>query len=150
LLEELAGDMAARPLSRDLAGHRIEHYEVVARLGAGGVGEVWLARDLNLNREIALKLLSPRFAGDPYHMRRFQQEARAASTLNHPNIITVYEIDQSDGVLFIAQERVVGKTIRQRLARGPMPLKERRSYTPSPGREMAASLAFATPSPAAS
>jgi len=124
LLEELAGDMAARPLSRDLTGYRIERYEVIARLGAGGVGEVWLARDLNLNREIALKLLSPRFAGDPYHMRRFQQEARAASTLNHPNIITVYEIGKSDGVLFIAQERVVGETIRQRLARGPIPLKE--------------------------
>jgi serine/threonine protein kinase len=83
-----------------------------------------LARDLNLNREIALKLLSPRFAGDPYHMRRFQQEARAASTLNHPNIITVYEIGKSEGVLFIAQERVVGETIRQRLANRPMPLKE--------------------------
>ncbi len=123
VLEQLAGDMAARPSSEDLSGRRIEHYEVLARLGVGGVGEVWLARDLNLNREIALKLLSPRFAGDPYHMRRFQQEARAASTLNHPNIITVYEIGQSDGVLFIAQERVVGETIRQRLAAGPIPLK---------------------------
>jgi serine/threonine protein kinase/Tol biopolymer transport system component len=123
LLEELASDMAARPSSRDLAGRRIENYEVISRLGAGGVGEVWLARDLNLNREIALKLLSPRFAGDPYHMRRFQQEARAASTLNHPNIITVYEIGKAEEVLFIAQERVVGETIRQRLATGPVPLK---------------------------
>jgi serine/threonine protein kinase len=124
LLEELAGDLAARPSSRDLVGCRIEHYQVIARLGTGGVGEVWLARDLNLSREIALKLLSPRFAADPYHVRRFQQEARTASALNHPNIITVYEIGESDGVLFIAQERVVGETIRQRLATGQIPLNE--------------------------
>lgn len=124
LLEELAGDMASRPAERDLTGRRIDQYEVMGRLGVGGIGEVWSARDLSLHREIALKLLSPRYAGDPYHVHRFQQEARAASTLNHPNIITVYEIGQTEGVLFIAQERVFGETIRQRLARGPMPLKE--------------------------
>ncbi len=126
LLEELAGDMAVRPTQQqqDLTGRRIEHYEVIARLGAGGIGEVWMARDLNLDREIALKLLSPRFAGDPYHMRRFQQEARTASALNHPNIITVYEVGKAEGMLFIAQERVAGETIRQRLARAPIPLKE--------------------------
>ena len=124
LLEELAGDLAGRPERQDLAGRRMEHYEVTARLGAGGIGEVWLARDLNLDREIALKLLSPRFASDPYHTRRFQQEARAASALNHPNIITVHEIGETEGMLFIAQERVAGETIRQRLKRGPIPLKE--------------------------
>ncbi len=124
VLEVLAGDMLARPAQRDLAGKRIENYEVISRLGAGGIGEVWLARDLKLDREIALKLLSPRFAGDPYHVRRFQQEARAASTLNHPNIITVYEIGETDGALFIAEERVAGETIRQRLALGPFPIEE--------------------------
>jgi eukaryotic-like serine/threonine-protein kinase len=123
-LEVVAGDVLARPAQRDLAGQRIEHYEVISRLGAGGIGEVWRARDLNLDREIALKLLSPRFAGDPYHTRRFEQEARAASALNHPNIITVYEIGKTDGALFIAQERVAGETIRQRLARGPVAFKE--------------------------
>ncbi len=124
LLEELAGDMAARPTQRNLAGSRIRHYEVMSRLGAGGIGEVWLARDGNLKREVALKLLSPRFAGDPNYVRRFQQEARAASSLNHPNIVTVYEIGETEGVLFIAQERVAGETIRERLMRGPMDIGE--------------------------
>lgn len=124
VLDVLARDMLARSSQRDLAGRRIEDYEVISRLGAGGIGEVWLARDLNLNREVALKLLWPKFAGDPYHVRRFQQEARAASALNHPNIVTVYEIGKSEGVAFIAEERVAGETIRQRLARGPIPLKE--------------------------
>lgn len=124
VLEELASDMLARPAQRDLSGSRIRNYEVISRLGAGGIGEVWLARDLNLNREVAIKLLSPRFAGDPYHVRRFQQEARAASSLNHPNIITVYEIGETEGALFIAEERVAGETIRQRLAKGPMDIRE--------------------------
>jgi serine/threonine protein kinase len=124
LLEQLAGDMAARPAQRDLAGSRFRNYEVMSRLGAGGIGEVWLARDSNLKREVALKLLSPRFAGDPHHVRRFQQEARAASSLNHPNIVTVYEIGETEGVLFIAQERVAGETIRQRLMRGTMDFRE--------------------------
>lgn len=123
LLEELAGDMLARP-ERELAGRRIENYEVLSRLGSGGIGEVWLARDLTLHREVALKLLSPRFASSPYHTRRFQQEARAASALNHPNIITVYEIGVAEGALFIAEERVEGETVRQRMIREPMPLAE--------------------------
>jgi serine/threonine protein kinase/Tol biopolymer transport system component len=124
VLEVLAGDMAERPSHRDLVGRRFEDYEVISHLGAGGIGEVWLARDLKLRREVALKLLSPKFAGDPKHVRRFQQEARAASTLNHPNIVTVYEIGTSGGVEFIAEERVVGETIRQKLARGPLPLPD--------------------------
>ena len=73
---------------------------------------------------MALKLLSPRFAGDPHYVRRFQQEARAASSLNHPNIVTVYEIGETEGVLFIAQERVVGETNRQRLMRGRVGMGE--------------------------
>jgi serine/threonine protein kinase/Tol biopolymer transport system component len=124
VLEVLAGDIAARPSARDLVGRRIEDYEVIARLGAGGIGEVWLARDIHLRREVALKLLSPKFAGDPKHVRRFQQEARASSTLNHPNIVTVYQIGTTGGVEYIAEERVIGETIRQKLARGRLPLNE--------------------------
>lgn len=124
VLEVLAADMLAQPTQRDLSGKRIRNYEVTSRLGAGGIGEVWLARDVNLNREVAIKVLSPRYAGDPYHVRRFQQEARAASSLNHPNIVTVYEIGETEGALFIAQERVAGDTIRQRLARGHMEVLE--------------------------
>lgn len=121
LLHLMAKDMAALPIGDDLAGREIHHYTVVSRLGAGGMGEVWLAKDTQLPREVAIKLLSPRFAGDPYHVRRFQQEARAASTLNHPNIVTIYEIGRTEGVDFIAQEFVHGQTLREWLVKGPLP-----------------------------
>ena len=121
-LELLARDMAASPRGTDLAGKQIQQYKVVSRLGAGGVGEVWLARDTRLTRDVALKLLSPRFAGDSSHVRRLEREARAASTLNHPNIVTIYEVGEFDGVNFIAQEFVRGETLRQRLLNGPLPV----------------------------
>ena len=89
LLELLAKDICAVPVTPDLTGQRIDRYEVVSRLGAGGIGEVWLANDTELPRKVAIKMLSPRLAGDAAHVHRFQQEARAASLLNHPNIITI-------------------------------------------------------------
>ena len=122
LLDLIARDLAALPNRTDLAGRMIHHYTVVSRLGAGGMGEVWLAKDAQLTRDVAIKLLSPIFARDPYHVRRFQQEARAASTLNHPNIVTIYEIGKVEGVDFIAQEFVHGQTLRQLVAKGPLPL----------------------------
>ena len=122
VLEVLAKDMAAPPVREDLTGRRVHHYVILSRLGAGGIGEVWLAKDELLTREIAVKLLFPRFAGDPYHVRRFEQEARSASTLNHPNIVTIYEIGKSEGVDFIAQELVHGQTLRKWLADGPVKL----------------------------
>jgi eukaryotic-like serine/threonine-protein kinase len=121
-LELIAKDLATLPIGEDLTGREIHHYTVLSRLGAGGMGAVWLARDTHLPREVAIKLLSPRFAGDPYHAKRFQREARAASTLNHPNIVTIYEIGTTEGVDFIAQEFVLGHTLRERLSQGPMPL----------------------------
>jgi Tol biopolymer transport system component len=138
VMELLARDLLDRP-QRDLAGRRIGNYDVISRLGAGGIGEVWLARDVNLGRMVALKLLWPKFMGDPYHVRRFQQEARAASALNHPNIVTVYEIGKTEGVDFIAEERVDGETIRQRVARGPIPPPEALEI----GRQAATALAAA-------
>jgi len=122
LLDRLAQDMVAAPHSADLAGKQFLHYQVLSRLGAGGVGEVWLARDTRLARQAALKLLSPLFAADPRHIRRFQQEARAASTLNHPNIVTIYETGKVNNVDFIAQEFVEGQTLRQMLAGGALPI----------------------------
>ena len=110
LIEVLAKDLAEH--ENDLTGRRVEHYEVLSRLGAGGVGEVWLARDCLLDREVALKLV-PKFAVDPYHVRRFQQEARAASMLNHPNIVTIYEIGTIGRYGFIAEELIAGQTIRR-------------------------------------
>lgn len=122
LLEQLAQDIAVSPGRLDLAGKQFHHYRVLSRIGAGGIGEVWLAKDLRLGRKVALKLLLPISAADPQQILRFEREARAASSLNHPNIVTIYEVGTAEGFEFIAQEFVEGGTLRQRLARGAMPL----------------------------
>jgi eukaryotic-like serine/threonine-protein kinase len=100
----------------------ISHYRILSKLGAGGMGEVYLAEDLNLGRRVALKLLPSQFTQDPERVRRFEQEARAASATSHPNILTIYEIGQVEtatGVLhFMAMEFVEGQTLRQRLKQG--------------------------------
>jgi serine/threonine protein kinase/sugar lactone lactonase YvrE len=120
VLELLAKDIAGMQLSADLSELQIHHYKVISRLGSGGIGEVWLAKDTQLTREVALKLLSPQFAGDPDCVRRFRREARAASLLNHPNIVTIYEIETWNGADFIAEEFVPGETLRQHIQMGPM------------------------------
>src|SRR5207253_5664496 len=93
-------------------------YGIVAAVGAGGMGEVYLARDTRLGRQVALKLLPSYFTKDEARVRRFQQEALATSALNHPNIITIHEIGQVDGRHFIATEFIDGETLRQHV-RGP-------------------------------
>ena len=98
-------------------GQQLAHYEIISELGTGGMGEVYLARDTKLDRQVALKLLPVQFASEPERVRRFEREARAASTLNHPNIITIHEIGQEDGKHFIATEYIAGETLRQRLNR---------------------------------
>ncbi len=98
-------------------GQEFGDYEVVGRIGRGGMGEVYLATERRLGREVALKLLPAAYTRDAERLRRFEQEARAASALNHPNIITIYGIGESDGAHFIATEFVAGETLRQRLAR---------------------------------
>jgi len=94
-------------------GTELAHYRVISLLGAGGMGEVYLAEDLRLKRKVALKLLAPELTGDEQGLQRFEQEARAASALNHPNILTVYEFEQADGLHFIAAEFVDGVTLRR-------------------------------------
>jgi TolB-like protein/Tfp pilus assembly protein PilF/tRNA A-37 threonylcarbamoyl transferase component Bud32 len=103
-------------------GRRIERYEIVSLIGAGGMGEVYLARDTQLDRHVALKLLPASHLRDEERVRRFAQEARAASGLNHPNILTVHEIGQSGDVHFIATEFIEGRTLRQRMAQGALPV----------------------------
>ena len=93
-------------------GREIGPYRVLAPLGMGGMGEVYLAEDTRLGRRVALKLLPSEFTHDAERIRRFEREARAASALNHPNIVTIYEIGQIDGVYFIAAELVEGHTLR--------------------------------------
>src|SRR6266496_1008970 len=105
------------------AGSRLGPYEVLVPLGAGGMGEVWKARDTRLGREVAVKVLPAEVASDPSRLKRFEKEARAASALNHPNIVTIYDIGSVDSVSYIAMEKVDGKTLREVLFSGPLPIK---------------------------
>lgn len=106
------------------AGQRVDYYEITSFLSRGGMGEVYLAEDARLGRKVALKLLPSDVMKDSGRLRRFEQEARAASALNHPNIITIYEIREADSVLMIVSEFVEGETLRRRLAAGALPLSE--------------------------
>ncbi len=101
------------------AGTRLSSYEIVGSIGAGGMGQVYRARDTKLSRDVALKVLLPELAGDSERLARFETEARTASALNHPNIVTIYEIGRADGSPFIAMELVEGRTLRELLADGP-------------------------------
>src|SRR5438445_515021 len=98
------------------ANSLLSHYRSLSPLGAGGMGEVYLAEDTRLGRKVALKLLPAQFTQDADRVRRFEQEARAASALNHPNIITIYEIGEIDGIHFMATEFIDGQTLRQQVA----------------------------------
>jgi Tol biopolymer transport system component len=98
-------------------------YEILAPLGAGGMGEVYRARDARLSREVAIKVLPAAVASDPERLKRFEKEARAASALNHPSIVTIYDVGVTDGVSWIAMELVEGKTLRELLASGALPVK---------------------------
>lgn len=104
-------------------GSRLGPYEIVAAAGAGGMGEVYRARDPRLERHVALKVLTSRFVADADGLRRFQQEAQAASQLNHPNIVAVYDVGQHDGVPYLVSELLEGETLRQRLTRERLPLR---------------------------
>ena len=100
----------------------LSHYKIVHKIGAGGMGEVYLAEDTTLRRQVALKLLPVHLTGDRERLRRFQQEARAASALNHPNILTIHEVDQADGFHFIVTEFIEGKTLRSLLKQSQLEL----------------------------
>jgi len=100
------------------------HYKISERIGMGGMGDVYLATDITAGRKAALKLLPLRFTGDAERLKRFQQEARAVVGLNHPNILTVYEIGEDHSTHYIASELIEGKTLRQRLAHGPIQFSE--------------------------
>jgi Tol biopolymer transport system component len=101
-------------------GSTISHFEIVEVVARGGMGEVYRARDLRLGRQIALKILPPVFAEDPIRIVRFRHEARAASALNHPNIVSVFDTGSSEGLFWIASEFVEGETLAELLARGPL------------------------------
>src|ERR1044072_3303805 len=92
-------------------GTRIGPYELVAALGAGGMGEVYRARDARLQREVALKILPPALAGDPVHVERFRREARAVAALSHPNVVTIHSVEEAEGVHFLTMELIEGRPL---------------------------------------
>ena len=101
-------------------GHEIGPYKIIERIAGGGMGEIYLARDPRLDRLAALKVLPSYFVSDDARLRRFQTEARAASALNHTNILTIYEVGQTDEIFFIAAEYIEGPTIRARIQAGDL------------------------------
>ena len=105
-------------------GTKLGPYEIVAPLGAGGMGEVYRAHDARLNRSVAIKILPPEFSADTDRLHRFEREARSASALNHPNIVTIYELGHHDSTHFIAMELIEGKTLRELLATGALPIRK--------------------------
>ena len=121
--EDSASALAAEMFG-DMVGETIGPYEVLSELGSGGMGTVYLAQDARLGRKIAIKLLPSQFTNDKDRLRRFQQEARAASALNHPNILTVYEVEQREGLHYIATEFVDGVTLRRHMNSQEMSLEE--------------------------
>src|SRR5512139_2447643 len=101
-------------------GARVGPYEILAPLGAGGMGEVYRARDPRLGREVALKVLPAAVAGDADRLRRFAQEARAAGGLNHPNVLAVYDVGAADDTPYLVTELLEGAALRDRLREGPL------------------------------
>src|SRR5262249_5282313 len=118
-IQDAAG-LLVKDETESRAGQSIAHYKIEKQLGSGGMGEVYLASDTRTDRPVALKLLPRSLIGDEASVRRFQQEARAVLTLNHPNIVTIYEIGDAENNYFIAGELIQGETLRERLARQPL------------------------------
>jgi serine/threonine protein kinase len=106
------------------AGARLGPYEITSALGAGGMGEVYAARDTRLNRSVAIKLLPPEVRDRPERRQRFDAEARAISSLQHPHICTLFDVGEQDGTAFLVMEHLEGETLDDRLVRGPLPAKE--------------------------
>src|SRR5258708_38771488 len=104
-------------MNKELAANTtLSHYRIVSKIGAGGMGEVYLAQDTRLDRKVAIKFLNEEFSKDADKLNRFVQEAKAASALNHPNILTIHEIGDLNGTNYIVPELIDGKTLREHLS----------------------------------
>lgn len=109
-------------------GQLVGHYRVLEKIGAGGMGEVFRARDERLGRDVALKLIRPASSDNPDHLRRFEQEARAAAALNHPNILAIFDVGFDGSIPYIVSELLEGKTLRERLNEGAIPVRQATAY----------------------
>ena len=127
-LETPAIEMAARAIAQQAPrlapGDRVGPFVVSDRLGAGGIGEVWRARDAALGRDVAIKVLAATHSGDAERLRRFEQEARAAGQINHPNILTVYAVGRHAGAPYLVTELLEGETLHERLGAGALPARK--------------------------
>src|ERR1700734_3603820 len=121
------------------SGSRLGPYEIQSPLGAGGMGEVYRARDARLNRDVAIKILPASFSADPDRLARFAQESRAAAALNHPNILSIYDIGEENGAPYVVSELLEGETLRDRLRDGAIPSRKSIDYA----RQIASGLAAA-------
>ena len=110
------------------AATRLGPYEILGLLGAGGMGEVYRAKDTRLDRTVAIKVLPSHLAGNPELRQRFEREARAVSSLNHPHICALYDIGQQDGIDFLVMEYLEGETLAARLAKGPLAVDQVLQY----------------------
>src|SRR5712664_1072527 len=121
---EVAAKMMAMDANRSLSGQQLGSYMIVSLLGAGGMGEVYQAHDTKLGRDVAIKVLPPAFAHDPDRLSRFQREAKMLASLNHPNIATIFGLEQSDGVNYLVMELVPGETLAERVSAGALKIEE--------------------------
>src|SRR4030095_16935886 len=110
------------------SGTKLGPYEITAALGAGGMGEVYRARDTRLERTVAIKILPAQFSADTVCKQRFEREAKTISQLNHPHICTLYDVGSQDGIEYLVMECVEGETLAKRLERGPLPLEQVLKY----------------------
>jgi Tol biopolymer transport system component len=124
LVDEQSAGGAYRRTDALVTGRRLGDYTILGPLGAGGMGEVYRARDTRLSRDVAIKVLPSFVPGDPQRLRRFEQEARAAAALSHPNILAVFQMGSDEGAPYLVSELLEGSTLREQLRRGPMPLRK--------------------------
>ncbi|MGA2157405.1 MAG: protein kinase [Bryobacteraceae bacterium] len=136
-----SGGNCRTPPQQCSAGTRLGPYEILAPIGAGGMGEVYRAHDMRLQRDVALKILPAAFASDPDRVRRFEREGRAAAALNHPNIVAIYDVGSQDGVFYVVIELLEGDTLRERLAGPALPVRKAIDYCIQIARGLAAAQA---------
>src|SRR5262249_39266282 len=121
---DLIAGMVAEEQARSMIGRTLGHYRLHSLLGAGGMGEVYRARDMRLDRDVAVKILPEQLAQDPESLRGFEREAKAVAALSHPNILSIFDFGVEDGVSYAVMELLEGETLRGRLERSPMEWRE--------------------------